>query len=516
MSDATPSISGNALTTMVRKNASLLLLISYMALLAVLTWTYFFQDEGPLSSSHDRPTETAPSAVVVQSFYNSAVAAAYAAYALTTVAATIVEGEPALSRCFLTAGCSFLSCLGHFLAAAGFLPWLNKTVSPANGTHDVVSLLSRGYCSSAMLLVLFGTASSEQPSGARSSMMMMVRCLVANWSLLLLPGVFEAFELPGSALLSHCGSMPWLVGSLAIICSRLRALASSAETAALSDNDDAKRHLRLMALIGIFAAMVACSWTLSLCSSDRAVLTVMHQMGGVADVAYCLILLFGAQSTVVFMATVRKYSEIQEVSLRHRHALAALANMVRTPLSGIQALTKQSLSDSNNGSSFEDAMGLIHDTSHLLVRRVLDRANLQTLELDMRFGPVCISELLNEAVTLVRPLLQQNTELYMTDDGSQRDTLPILEGDCDRLAQMLHGLLGIAAKYTFNGFISVCARLDRKGNMRIEIKDTGEQHRSDVGDDDDSLLCPGHQITYPYSDAQSLLLCLCFEWCTVV
>jgi signal transduction histidine kinase len=99
------------------------------------------------------------------------------------------------------------------------------------------------------------------------------------------------------------------------------------------------------------------------------------------------------------------------------------------------------------------------------------------MQLDTIFDRLDIIEIIDEAVTLARPLLQQDTKLTVTNmNHNQR--LTILRGDHDRLTQMIQGLLGIAVKYTFNGVISIGARVDSRGkNMRIEIKDTGEQWR---------------------------------------
>ena len=382
-------------------------------------------------------------------------AAAFATHAALTLAAAFVEGEPmekGRAGLLLTAGCSSLGFIGHALMANGVM----SGVPLLQATGSCPSLLARGFCCTAMLMVLCGVG--------RKSPWSLSQCVMVNWSLLLLPGTLGAYAAPGSAFLLHFKSIPWLLWSSFAAYSLSRDLA-----AARNISNHYKQCLARSTSIPIAfsAAAIACLGASRIGSVPDATLDLLD---GLAEVAYCLILLCVAQSAVVVAAEEEKYCTIQDESLRHRIALAAMRNMIRTPLDGIHALAKRNLSQCDH-QDWEDALVVIRDTSKLLVRRVLDSAYLQRLNLDMRFSTVSIREIIEEAVMLARPLLQQNAKLIVP--GSD-DPPIIMEGDFDRLVQMLHGLLRIAVKYTFNGFISVSSRIDPKGNLRLEIKDTGE------------------------------------------
>jgi PAS domain S-box-containing protein len=109
------------------------------------------------------------------------------------------------------------------------------------------------------------------------------------------------------------------------------------------------------------------------------------------------------------------------------------------------------------------------DRLTILTRDLLDVARLRTGRIPLRLQPVDLTALATRLAEEHQTRLGARWALRVVGDG----TLPTIEADPDRLAQVLDNLLGNAAKYApEGGAIEVAVRPDGEG-VRLEVRDEG-------------------------------------------
>jgi signal transduction histidine kinase len=76
----------------------------------------------------------------------------------------------------------------------------------------------------------------------------------------------------------------------------------------------------------------------------------------------------------------------------------------------------------------------------------------------------------SHVVEMTRPLAKRGVEVKM----SMSPDVPMIRGDPERIKQILHNLLGNAAKFTAKGAITLTVDVDRdRRNVLLAVKDTG-------------------------------------------
>ena len=176
--------------------------------------------------------------------------------------------------------------------------------------------------------------------------------------------------------------------------------------------------------------------------------------------------------SVLQLADAREQAE--KADRQKSNFLTNISNELRTPLNAVINLTglvldeavgpiipehKGYLSQAVNGSEY--LMNLLDD--------ILDITKIETGELTLHFGMLEFSDVINDALPLVRGMLQDKPiELRLEIE----DDIPPLMADRLRVRQILLNLLSNAVKFTKEGFISIKAHSD-KDWVYITVKDTG-------------------------------------------
>jgi hypothetical protein len=173
-----------------------------------------------------------------------------------------------------------------------------------------------------------------------------------------------------------------------------------------------------------------------------------------------------------------------ELALARDEAVAAtraksrfLANMsheLRTPLNaiiGYSELLCEALGEAGERQHLGDLRRVIGAARHLLalISDVLDLSKIEAGQMSVFIEPIAVRELLEDVVATVGPSAQANanTLTLALDPG-----LAELQGDHLKVRQVLHNLLGNAAKFTRDGRIVLRARRDGEWAV-FEVEDTG-------------------------------------------
>jgi CheY-like chemotaxis protein len=152
--------------------------------------------------------------------------------------------------------------------------------------------------------------------------------------------------------------------------------------------------------------------------------------------------------------------------------LAKMSHELRTPLNAVlgfgQLLSMQDLDEAQH----ESVDQILKGGQHLLglINEVLDIARIESGKLALSLEPVQVSEIVGEALDLVRPLAGER-EIVLTSDVISPDTY--VTADRQRLSQVLLNVLSNAIKYNRSaGSVRIAVPV-RDERVSIEIADTG-------------------------------------------
>lgn len=151
--------------------------------------------------------------------------------------------------------------------------------------------------------------------------------------------------------------------------------------------------------------------------------------------------------------------------------LANTSHELRTPLNGIVGLSDLLLMEPLNDEA-RVHVEMIADSGRRLTRLVDDLLQLSSLKhgkFELRREPVALAPLVQQVMVLSRPAVHGRP---VTLSNKVSDALPPVFADRERLLQVLHNLVGNAAKFTESGSITVSAALQGP-KVRITVVDTG-------------------------------------------
>lgn len=167
-------------------------------------------------------------------------------------------------------------------------------------------------------------------------------------------------------------------------------------------------------------------------------------------------------------------NRLQQIDRMKDEFLANTSHELRTPLNGIIGIA-ESLHDGATGplpQTTRANLSMIASSGRRLSRLVddiLDFSKLKTRELELRRGVVGMREITEIVIALSRPLLAERKLSLVNQVPAD---LPLVDGDENRLQQVMHNLIGNAIKFTPSGTITVRGR-EIDGQVEISVADTG-------------------------------------------
>jgi PAS domain S-box-containing protein len=156
--------------------------------------------------------------------------------------------------------------------------------------------------------------------------------------------------------------------------------------------------------------------------------------------------------------------------------LSSMSHELRTPMNAILGFGQLLAGDTSHPlteSQREYTREILRGGRHLLdlINEVLDLAQVETGKLRISLEPVRASELLQECVSLLRPLARDGGVDLAVADDTAGDCL--VRADRTRLKQVLLNLLSNAIKYNRAGGEVRVACADDGDSLRIAITDSG-------------------------------------------
>ena len=154
------------------------------------------------------------------------------------------------------------------------------------------------------------------------------------------------------------------------------------------------------------------------------------------------------------LATAR---DAAEAASRAKSAfLAAMSHELRTPLNGVIGYAQVLQDDRRLLSDQRERLRIVQNSGEHLLRMindVLDLAKIEAGKLELRPAPFALADLVHDIVAAHAPTAASKRLTFTTDLAS--DLPPWVEGDAQKLRQILDNLLGNAVKFTASGSVTL-------------------------------------------------------------
>ncbi len=172
---------------------------------------------------------------------------------------------------------------------------------------------------------------------------------------------------------------------------------------------------------------------------------------------------------------IKKMNElkIQAESSAHSKSifLATMSHELRTPLNSVignaQLLARADLPDKHQ--TKVNDIALAGNLLLILINDILDFSKLEVNELNLIEEPYDVTQQINELCRMMTPRLKQDVRLEL----SLPENRIYINGDQNRLSQVLMNLLSNAMKFTDAGVINVSLEKYGDSGIKISIEDSG-------------------------------------------
>jgi signal transduction histidine kinase len=173
--------------------------------------------------------------------------------------------------------------------------------------------------------------------------------------------------------------------------------------------------------------------------------------------------------------------QLRQVDRLKDEFVSSISHELRTPLTSISGYVELLMEDEVDAEKREHLDIVDRNATRLLglVSDMLFAARMQSGQFDLHSGPVDLRAVVEEIVESVRPEAEAaDVDLQV----HEADVIPQIEGERDRLAQLLDNLLSNAIKFTPRGGKVDISLGANNGKAVIEVTDTGigisEEERS--------------------------------------
>jgi signal transduction histidine kinase len=154
--------------------------------------------------------------------------------------------------------------------------------------------------------------------------------------------------------------------------------------------------------------------------------------------------------------------------------LAKAAHELRTPLTNVRLLVEDALERcERDPGATGTSLNVINEETQRLERSVSEILSVSQIEagsFELKTDDVHLDVLLQQLKADHQP---QAHEKRITLEFEMPPKLPVLQADRDKIALVLHNLLGNALKYTPEGGRIVVAATVEKGRLNVAVSDTG-------------------------------------------
>jgi len=171
--------------------------------------------------------------------------------------------------------------------------------------------------------------------------------------------------------------------------------------------------------------------------------------------------------------TLREVTADRELDRMRDAFVATVSHELRTPLTSISGFLEMMQEEEQGlgetGRRYLDVIRRSTERLHALVEDLLLIAQIEANRVELQCAPLDVTELLSSSVEAIRPSADdKGVELELVTDHP-----PLVNGDRNRLTQVLDNLISNAVKFTSDGG-KVTVSASGEGNaVRVVVADTG-------------------------------------------
>ncbi len=178
--------------------------------------------------------------------------------------------------------------------------------------------------------------------------------------------------------------------------------------------------------------------------------------------------------TIGAVLVMHDITELKHLENVRKEFISNVSHELKTPLTSIkgfiETLLDGALEDKNNSRRFLTIIQDHADRLGKLINGILELSKLESKEIKLDIKPAALPELIRKTVETFTPQLVKSKVTCSVDI---KETLPLVQADQDKIAQVLINLLDNAIKFNKeNGSITVTAAI-QDDSIKISISDTG-------------------------------------------
>lgn len=177
------------------------------------------------------------------------------------------------------------------------------------------------------------------------------------------------------------------------------------------------------------------------------------------------------------------YEELKIEDKLHRDFINMAAHELRAPIQPILGLTEviRSKKGKLNANEQEELLAvIIRNAKRLktLTENILDINRIESRSLSLNKETLDIDDVILDAIQDIENQIDNKQDLRISYDsnrkgGEEQEGRTFMEGDRNRITQVISNLLSNAINFTKTGTIHVYKETEKNGSMRVVVKDTG-------------------------------------------
>ncbi len=167
-------------------------------------------------------------------------------------------------------------------------------------------------------------------------------------------------------------------------------------------------------------------------------------------------------------------SELRKLEKVRSEFVANVSHELRTPIASIKGFTETllegALEEKENAREFLQIILAEADRLAVLIKDLLDLSRMESGKFSLQPRPLCLQDIVSRVVERLEPQAKKRSVIVKNIIPK---TLPLVQGDEEKIAQVLFNLIDNSMKYSTAGGQVVLSAKEKKQEVEVSVADTG-------------------------------------------